>query len=126
MTRAITLAANQKEVDPMWILCDSESTVDIFRNKNILTNIRTAEKPIQLKGIGGKKGIRVNQEGELMGYGTVYYHPKVAAMVISFFNLTKKFDSVVYDNQKKDQFHCDKERWITLGIHTIAGRIILL
>ncbi len=49
MTRAITLVTNQKDVNPMWILCDSESTVDIFRNKNILTNIRTAEKPIQLK-----------------------------------------------------------------------------
>ncbi len=46
----------------------------------------------------------MDKEGELMGYGTVYYHPKVAANVISFFNLTKKFDSVVYDNQKKDAF----------------------
>ncbi len=40
MTRAVTLAANSSEVDPMWILCDSESTVDIFRNKNLLTNLR--------------------------------------------------------------------------------------
>jgi hypothetical protein len=38
ITRAVTLAATNSEVNPMWILCDSESTIDIFRNKNLLTN----------------------------------------------------------------------------------------
>jgi hypothetical protein len=34
----------------------------------------------------------------------VYYHPNVAANVISFFNLTKRFASVVYDNKIRDAF----------------------
>ncbi len=32
MTRAVTLAACQQEVDSMWIWCDNESTVDVFNN----------------------------------------------------------------------------------------------
>ncbi len=33
----------------------------------------------------------------------VYYHPKVAANIfLSFFNVTKWFKSVIYDNKVKD------------------------
>ncbi len=50
----------------MWILCDNESTVDIFKNKSILTYIRKSNKPICLKGIEGNT-IEVDEEGELLG-----------------------------------------------------------
>ncbi len=43
------LAVMKIEIDPMWILCDNESTVDIFRNKNMITNIRKSENHIRLK-----------------------------------------------------------------------------
>ncbi len=33
------LAVTKSEINSMWILCDNESTVDIFKNKNILTKI---------------------------------------------------------------------------------------
>ncbi len=36
----VALAVLKQEIDPMWILCDSESTVDVFRNKSLLVNIR--------------------------------------------------------------------------------------
>jgi hypothetical protein len=49
MMRVVTMAANQKEVNPIWILCDNESTVDKFNNNKILTNIRRSKKIIQLK-----------------------------------------------------------------------------
>ncbi len=45
-TIATTLSASEKGVNPMWILCDNESTVDIFHNKNIIANIRKAQHPI--------------------------------------------------------------------------------
>lgn len=106
MTRATTLAAHQEEVDPMWILCDNESTVDIFSNKNILNNIQPAKKPIQLK-----EGTIVNQEGDLLGYGTVYYSSCVAANFLSFFKMTKRFKAITYDNRTKDAFQitCDDD-----------------
>ncbi len=58
----------------MWILCDNELTVDVLKNKDILTKIRKTNKPIRLKVIEGNT-LEVNQEGELLGYEWVYYHP---------------------------------------------------
>jgi hypothetical protein len=41
------LAVTKQEINPMWILCDSESTVDVFRNRDILVNIKKTDKPIR-------------------------------------------------------------------------------
>jgi hypothetical protein len=46
----------------------------------------------------------VEEEGESMGYGQVYYNPHVTANILSFFNLTKRFKSVIYNNAEKDAF----------------------
>ncbi len=103
MTRATVMAASQEEIDPMWVLCDNESTVDIVKNPIMVTNLRKAKHPIELTGIKGGP-TKINIEGDLPGYGTVYYHPDVAANILSFCTLTKRFKSVRYDNQVKDAF----------------------
>jgi len=41
------LVVTKQEINPMWILCDSESTVDVFRNRDILVNIKKTDKPIR-------------------------------------------------------------------------------
>jgi len=81
-TMHVTLADAKQEIDPMWILCDSDSTVDIFRNKSLLANIRKTSKPIRLKGIEGQT-IEIEEEGDLLGYGPVYFHQQVTANVLS-------------------------------------------
>ena len=93
------LAVMKIEIDPIWILCDNESTVDIFKNDEILTNIRKTLKPIEITGIA-----KVTLEGDLLGYRTVYYHPEVAVNILSFFRLSKRFKSVTYNNEIKDAF----------------------
>ncbi len=104
MTRAQVLSTMEEQhIDPMWLLCDNESTVDIIKNKDMLTNLRRAKKQIEVSGIGGEPQ-RITIEGDLLGYGTVYYHPDVAANILSFFNMTKRFKSVTYDNEKEDAF----------------------
>jgi hypothetical protein len=45
-TMHVSLAVVKQEIDPMWILCNSESTVDIFKNKSLLVNIRKTKRPI--------------------------------------------------------------------------------
>jgi hypothetical protein len=47
----VTLPVTKEQIDPMWIQCDNESTVDVFKNKSILVNIRKTNNPIRLKGI---------------------------------------------------------------------------
>jgi hypothetical protein len=103
MTMHVALAVMRAEINPMWILCDVESTVDIFKNKDLITNIRKSENPIKLKGIEGNT-IVVDLEGDLFGYGHVYYNSQVSANILSFFNMAKKFQSLVYNTNKKDVF----------------------
>ena len=52
--------------------------VDIIKNKNMLTNIRPPNNPVEITGIGGTK-IRVNHIGDLLVYGSVYFHPDISA-----------------------------------------------
>jgi hypothetical protein len=47
----VTLPVTKEQIDPMWIQCDNESTVDVFKNKSILVNIRKTNNPIRLKGV---------------------------------------------------------------------------
>jgi catechol-2,3-dioxygenase len=69
----------------------------------MLTNIRPTNNPVEITGIGGTK-IRVNHIGDLLGYGSVYFHPDVSANIISFHHLAKRFKSVTYNNRIKDAF----------------------
>jgi hypothetical protein len=87
----------------MWILCDNLSTIDIIKNKNMITNIRNTNNPVEIMGIGGTT-IRINQVGDLLGYGTVYYHPDVSANIILFYHLVRRFKSVTYDSKINDAF----------------------
>jgi hypothetical protein len=102
-TMQVSLAVVKHDIDPLWILCDSESTLDIFKNRSLLVNIRKTEKPIRLKGIEGKT-IEIEEEGDLLGYGPVYYHQQVTANVLSFFNMACRFRSIVYNNEMCDAF----------------------
>jgi len=102
-TMQVSLAVVKHDIDPLWILCDSESTVDIFKNRSLLVNIRKTEKPIRLKGIEGKT-IEIKEEGDLLGYGPVYYHQQVTANVLSLFNMARRFRSIVYNNEICDAF----------------------
>jgi hypothetical protein len=87
-TLQVTLAVTKMEINPWWILCDNESTVDIFKNKNMLVDFKKTRNPIKIKGIDGN-AVLVDQEATLPGYGRVYYHPQVAANVMSFHNMSK-------------------------------------
>jgi len=107
------LAVLKVEINPMWILCDNESTVDIFINRQMVTNIHTTNNPIRLKGIEGNT-ILVEEKGDLLGYGTVYFNENVTANVLSFYNMAKKFKSLKYDNMKKDVFVVTRDDGSTL------------
>jgi hypothetical protein len=59
-----------------------------LKNRDFITNIRRAEKPIKLKKIEGGLMI-IDQKGGLLGYGKVYYHPHVTANMLSFLTLPR-------------------------------------
>ena len=68
-----------------WILLDSQSTVDVFSNKKLLTNIRDSKRTLTLYCNAGKA--IVTQKGDLKGYGSVWYYAQGIANILSLRNV---------------------------------------
>jgi len=84
-----------------WILLDSQSTVDVFSNKKLLTNIRDLKRTLSLYWNTSKAII--TQKGDLKGYGYVWYYPQGIANILSLRNVKKKH-KVTHDSSKNTGF----------------------
>jgi len=84
-----------------WILLDSQSTVDVFSNHKLLSNIRDARHSLTLYCNAGKATI--TKKGDLKGYGMVWYYPDGIANILSLYNVQKKY-KVTYDSAKGNGF----------------------
>ena len=65
-----------------WILLDNQSTVNVFYNAGLLRNIREGEAHMDIHCNAGVTS--TNMVGDLPGYGTVWYHPKGIANILSW------------------------------------------
>jgi len=73
-----------------WVLLDTQSNCDIFRNKGLLENVRPSDGPgLTLHSNGGE--MNANEVGDVIGYGTVWYSPHSLANILSFANVRRKF-----------------------------------
>jgi len=96
---------DRADISSSWILLDSQSTVDVFSNPKLLSNIHDTRPSLTLYCNAGKATI--NKKGDLKGYGTVWYHPDGIANILSLHNVQKKY-KVTYDSAQGNGFMVHK------------------
>ena len=68
---------------------DSMSSVDVFGDSSLLTNIRTVDESMRI--ICNAGSVIVTKMGDLEGYGPVWYHEDAIANILSLSNVQKLF-----------------------------------
>jgi hypothetical protein len=91
-------SADTDESDFQWLLgLDTEATISVVKNASLLTDIRPAEDPIRVDGIGGS--IEIDQVGDLPDFGWAYHHPQALANVLSY-AMVEDLATIKYSQQK--------------------------
>ena len=97
----------QSRIPKSWILLDNQSTVDVFHNHELLTNIRVSANGHM--DIHCNAGITTtNLVGDLNGYGTVWFHPKGIANILSLKKVKEKYQ-VTFDSENGNTFVVHKK-----------------
>ncbi len=55
------------------VVLDTGATASVFKNSSLLTNLRPADRPITVNGLGGS--LQATLEGDFGSFGKVYYTP---------------------------------------------------
>ena len=106
-TDAVTCQIGEDGRLPMsWILLDNQSTVDVFYNPDLLTNIREDTKSMSIHCNAGVA--TTNLIGDLPGYGTVWYHPSGIANILSLSRVKERGYRVTYDSDGGNSFSVHK------------------
>ena len=109
-THGFTLNTNasgrsSNPIPSTWILLDSQSTVDIFSNHELLRNIHEIDTTLAVKCNAGCR--TTNLQGYLSGYGWVWYYPDGIANILSLSRVKEKF-RVTFDSTSDNCFYVHK------------------
>jgi hypothetical protein len=89
--------ADQKPIDPNFLLLNSQSTVNLFSNPQLVENVRQAATPIN---VHCNKGSMPTTTVADFGSNEVYLNPDKIANVLSCFHLGQKHH-ITYDSKDR-------------------------
>ena len=92
-----------KKINQNWILLDSQSTISILNNRNLVTNIRKCKpsEKVQCFCNGGYQD--TDQIATVEGLGTVYFNLKSLANILSLADVYEKC-RVTLDTDIEEEF----------------------
>ena len=79
--------ARASQIDPTWILLDSQSTISVFNNASMLSNIRPSNHTLRALTNGGFQDS--TQVGDFSNLGEVWYNPDSIANILSLSDVRK-------------------------------------
>ena len=88
-------------INPTWLLLYNQSTVDVFTNIRLLENIRISDRALAIFSTGGQTTTKL--QGDIPGYGTVWFHPGGITNILYLSKVAEKF-RVSYDSTGKNKF----------------------
>ena len=86
------------------VLLDSQASVNVFCNRNLLKNVRESDRQIVLNGVqAGADGFSINLEGDFDEVGKAYFSKDSSANILSYAVMVDQGNNVTYD-QPNDKF----------------------
>ncbi|KAI2509415.1 Reverse transcriptase (RNA-dependent DNA polymerase) [Fragilaria crotonensis] len=79
--------ADASRINPEWILLDSQSTISVFNNASMLTDIRKSTHTLRALTNGGHQDS--NMVGDFHNLGIVWYNPQSIANILSLADVRK-------------------------------------
>jgi Reverse transcriptase (RNA-dependent DNA polymerase) len=98
--------ARKFKIPLWWILLDSQSTVDVFCNAALLVNIHTVDHRMYIHCNAGT--MWTDQQGDLPGYGRVWYCQNAIANILSLHNVSRRY-RVEFNSKEGNQFVVTKD-----------------